>query len=194
MIATPGNSTHVLSAAMTTGKTLLRDTWGEFISRPSWRWEWFITGTFRERKTAPVALRAQVQRGWCPLPKARHYEQKAYIGPGYVGAALKQLVRDMRIAGAGEVGYFSALESHPRSMEQDRLHVHTLMNGCRWTAERRWWIEDWWREHYGLIVKAQPFNHKRGLYVSKYVTKHGRWVASPNLRDVATREQQTLPS
>ena len=142
----------------------LREAWGDFVDDIGKRkggWDWFATGTFRDRTEEEIA------RGWTRVGMA--YSRRA------CDAFLMEL-GDRR--GMQDLHWFRA-----REFQQDRgvPHYHMLIGGVKDLRRDEAWA--WWFERFGF-ARILPYKAELGarFYLCKYVTKPlGDFEFSDNL-------------
>jgi len=131
----------------------LKQVWGTWLTDMGKRiggWDWWFTGTFRDRP------QADIERGWTK--------------PGwkYTSTAWLSFMAELRATrGIGEPLWVAGREYQK---ERGVPHFHALISGVSHLRRDDAWA--WWFKRYG-INRIEPYNLELGAghYLCKYVTK-----------------------
>ena len=137
----------------TTKSQELKQVWGTWLTEIGQNiggWDWWFTGTFRDRP------QEDIKRGWTKP------------GWAYTAKAWLDFMGELRARrGIGEPIWVAGREYQK---ERGVPHFHALISGVSNLRRTDAWA--WWFKHYG-INRIEPYNRHKGAgyYLCKYVTK-----------------------
>jgi hypothetical protein len=131
--------------------------WGEWLS--SWRWDWFVTLTYDQKRKGPQGRGSHDRVGWSLSDRHWHEWLGQAVGDSAGSASILPSVYWVR-----------GREPNPWRYG---THFHALIGGVPTGTSRRDAWAAWFHPHGRALIEPYDPRQGAGYYVSKYVVKDG---------------------